>query len=125
MCLGPRPMYSCSKRVIPSQMAASISPRVFMESSDATSSPPAKQSIPADSPRDQLRLSGKHNSNPSEELSCLRRVIRIKKGESRGKVGEAICFPRSVPYDTNNYVAAPQKLRASWLHSTTSVMSDD
>ena len=30
MSLGPRPMYSCSKRVIPSQMAASISPCVFM-----------------------------------------------------------------------------------------------
>src|SRR5688572_21645189 len=32
--LGPRPMYSCSKRDIPSQMAASISPCVFMATSD-------------------------------------------------------------------------------------------
>ena len=30
MSLGPRPMYSCSKRLMPSQMAASISPCVFM-----------------------------------------------------------------------------------------------
>jgi hypothetical protein len=30
MSLGPRPMYSCSNREIPSQMAASISPCVFM-----------------------------------------------------------------------------------------------
>ena len=33
MSLGPRPMYSCSKRLIPSQMAASISPCVFMVTS--------------------------------------------------------------------------------------------
>ena len=36
MSLGPRPMYSCSKRLIPSQMAASISPCVFMVTSDAS-----------------------------------------------------------------------------------------
>ncbi len=35
MSLGPRPMYSCSKRLIPSQMAASISPCVFMVTSKA------------------------------------------------------------------------------------------
>ncbi len=30
IALGPRPMNSCSKRAIPSAMAASISPCVFM-----------------------------------------------------------------------------------------------
>ena len=34
MSLGPRPMYSCSKQLIPSQTAASISPWVLMVTSD-------------------------------------------------------------------------------------------
>ena len=45
MSLGPRPMYSCSKRVIPSQMPASISPSVFMVISSVSDFPAGSQTL--------------------------------------------------------------------------------
>ena len=83
---GPRPMYSCSNRVIPAQMVASISPCVFMASSLGSLSAIARSQGP--SPRPGRPIPGhyippftmhQHFAKPGEECRIIVMSNRIVK----------------------------------------------
>ena len=85
MCLGPRPMYSCSKRVIPSQIAASISPCVFIKKLHCTPIPPQAARALA--------------------CTCLRQFPVNLAPELPNAKEEFNCFPHAERYDANRYGA--------------------
>src|SRR5947207_2215203 len=88
MSLGPRPMYSCSKRLIPLQITASISPWVFIVTANVSSFPVAgpqgrasARSASAAVIHSQARQTGDHDTKPGHHqplaFAALGRTIRL------------------------------------------------